>query len=99
MCPQSQEAADIRPSDAGRPAKPRTQRPAPAPDFPADVPSAARAGAAGLGPLRPPQGAGQVAAVEPSRGGTGCSAAETWPGLGPRREARLWRLGCDDVRI
>ena len=37
----------------------------------AEVPFDATAGAAALGP----QGAGQVAAVEPSRGGAGCSAA------------------------
>ena len=34
----------------------------PAPDCPADVPSAATAGAAGTKQLQPPQGAGQVAA-------------------------------------
>ena len=75
VCLSSQEAADSRPAGAGRPAEARTQRPAPSLDFPAEDLFAARGGAAGLGPSRPAQGASQVAAVEPSRGGTGCSVA------------------------
>ena len=67
--------ADGSKQPPGRAAEPRTQRPAPALEFPAHVPSAAPAGAAALGPSRPPQGASQVAAVEPSSGGAGCSAA------------------------